>query len=97
MAAPIPATPAPAAKAVQQIDSAEPTSVVGGLIAMRQGRELVRDRDHESVDVLHPLGGAHEGVEIARRDMNRNAHRMDLAGSEFTGEPRRPPGKDPAP
>ena len=86
------AAPAAAVDAVQQIDGAETTSAVGGLVAMRQGRELMRDRDHEAVDVLHRLGSAHERVEIARRDMNRNAHRIDLAGGEFTGEPRRRPG-----
>ena len=58
-------------------------------VAVAQRGEFMRDRDDDAIDVLDRLCGPHEGVEIARRHMHRNAHRIDAARGEFRREPGR--------
>ena len=59
---------------------------------MTERREFVRDRDDEAVDVLHAFGGGHELIEVGRRDMDRNADRVDASSREFARETLRRPG-----
>ncbi len=58
---------------------------------MTQRRKLMRDGDDDAVDVLPAFRRGHEGIEIRRRDVHRNADRVRAPGDELAGEAGRRP------